>query len=158
MFRSEKLNYYKIVAPSENGRDIIIRLGEKRRIHLVDLNQQEQIIKKFYHPQIKQIDEIVTLLHHIHKLVTDSRNDGAVPCANDEIMEEHLNKIDHLVFTGGMNDKTYLDYLEGKAQQTLRSLKGHTDAKDHLLEMIHRSEEELMVLRILKLQLPDSFK
>lgn len=158
MFRSEKLNYYKIVAPRENGREMIIRLSEKKRVHLVDLNQQEQAIKKFYHPQIKQIDETIATLHYIQNLMAESRNEEPPAPLNDEAIEEHLGKIDQIVFNGGLNDKTYLDFIEGKAEQTLRSLKGHTDAKDHLLDRIHRAEEELMVLRVLKLQLPDAFK
>lgn len=158
MFRSQKLNYYKIVAPRENAREIIIRMSEKGMLHLVDLNRSDQCTKKFYHPQIKQIDEIISNLHHIEALLTKCRNEKKKPVYPNEEMDAHLAKIDRFVFNGGMNDKTYLHFLEDKVQQTLRSLKGHCDAKDNLLQMIHKSEEELMVLRMLKLQLPDSFK
>jgi hypothetical protein len=158
MFRSEKLNYYKVVAPRENGRELIIRLAEKKGLHLVDLNQQELGTKKFFHPQIRQIEEIIIALHHIQSLVASSRTDLPKHLYNESMIDDHFEKIDRIVFNGGLNEKTYLHFLEEKAQQTLKNLKSHSEAKEHLIQMIHKSEEELMVLRILKLQLPDSFK
>lgn len=158
MFCSEKLNYYKIVAPRESGREIMLQMGDKGRLHLVDLNKLELNTKKYYHPQLRVLEEIITNLKQISETVSNHRQGDELLALSDTQMTWHLKRMDTIPKLSGLNEKTYLEHVEDKIIKTAKGLKQQVTSKEGLESEIQRKEEELMVLRILNLKLPNEFK
>lgn len=158
MFRSEKLNYYKIVAPRESGREIMLQMGDRGRLHLVDLNRMELHTRKYYHPQLRVLEEILVNLKNINEIVSLHRQ-GDDPLALSETQVNwHLKRIDSIPKLSGLNEKTYLEHVEDKIGKTVKSLRQQVVFKESLESEVQKKEEELMVLRILNIKLPNEFK
>lgn len=163
MFRSEKLSLYKLTAPKDYVREIMLQIGGAASVHLLDMNQNELAIKKNYAHQLKRVEDTLISLRVLQDLLNASQ---AGDTDNDEDErpkikikpEEYARQLPTFIAASGRLEKHYFEVIAEEIQKRVKFFQEQHAINDELIQNIHRAEEELLVLRIFNLQLPESFR
>lgn len=163
MFRSEKLSLYKLTAPKDYAREIMQHMGAAASVHLLDMNLNELAIKKNFANQIKRVEDTLMNLGSLQALLREARDSGT-ESDEDETprvklrVEDYMRSLPQLIQMSGKSEKHYFDLVAEEVQKKVKFFQEQQSANHELIQTIHRLEEELLVLRIFNLQLPESFR
>jgi len=155
MFRSERLNYYKVVAPVDSAREVMIKMGSVGGLHLIDLNKHELSVKRPFHAQIHRIHEVLSNLTSLEQIL--GQNEKRIYLRGQSKIQDFNSALAHIVAIGG-GESRFFDGLADEIGEKVRFLREQNNAKATLEERMRNTEEELLVLRVLNLRLPEGFK
>jgi len=104
LFRSEDMELYEITIPKDHAWEIMNKLGQSGRMHLIDLNREEQAFNLTYCNLVKRCEETerrIAFIEEECKRIGIQMNPPLSPddfLNSIEFWQKHTNKAVHLFF------------------------------------------------------------
>ncbi|KAL4453720.1 hypothetical protein ABPG74_009616 [Tetrahymena malaccensis] len=154
LFRSEDMEYCRIVLPRESAWETLNELGKNDCIHQIDTDSHLPNIARPFHNQIKRCDEIEFMLNEIKQYI--NKYEGfIIKCKN-------VKDLVDVVFTKVLDSrqragKTYFEEIENDVIQRYNNLKDQVQNLDNISEKQKQLEEYKQVLNNAQQILGDAF-
>lgn len=154
LFRSETMNYFKIVFPDSHSYQILSMLGQLGKLHFVDRNPGCLTHDKPFSRIIRKCGELEEMLEQIQKIMIQFE----VPIRSEPNPERFFRKLEERVRAADSAPESILGEMEHIISENSLKIKEMQSSFIDLQEQLDLCLEELCLLKIIQRMLPKNFQ